>query len=479
MQENDMYTREALEIAERFQRLIRGGRLLSNEKIKEINEQLEHGFYKLLRAPKPKVMVYGIYNSGKSTLVNALCGKAVAEVRDRPMTWKTDEYDVGKYVLIDSPGVDAPIEHEQVADAQLTKCHVILFVISAKGGFESRTNYEKMLHLIELNIPFYIILNDRGTELPKDIKKREAAKRAHLEEIHEIKRKIIRNLINISGDQRIGEKYEVIDLNAKRAWDGIEKGKPKMVEASKVPLLHARIEHILEDKGAMKWLQAPLTMLDGCIQAAESAVIAQQGNIDYAKKRQQLIQQIETSRQNRIEGLQDCVNRHRLDAYHAFSGSGNQNSLAEEIIQDIESAAKKELETISCFIQENFPDLGLQVDKDLRVKYQPEQSESIRENYNNQASQNEFNYDTIDFDNDEDKSAFSKIVGSFAGIIANPFSLSNLGSEAGSLLRELLKQFKSREKKEQEKYERLSAEVEAANRMVEDQVAERIRFMPV
>ena len=40
----------------------------------------------LLNFDKPKVMVYGIYNSGKSTLINALMKQEVAEMADRPMT---------------------------------------------------------------------------------------------------------------------------------------------------------------------------------------------------------------------------------------------------------------------------------------------------------------------------------------------------------------------------------------------------------
>jgi ribosome biogenesis GTPase A len=42
-------------------------------------EKIEEKVIKLLDFEKPKVMVYGIYNSGKSTLINALCREEVAE----------------------------------------------------------------------------------------------------------------------------------------------------------------------------------------------------------------------------------------------------------------------------------------------------------------------------------------------------------------------------------------------------------------
>jgi hypothetical protein len=47
---------------------------------------------------------------------------------DRPMTDQISQYDRGDYLLIDSPGVDAPIEHELVTEEFIDKCHIILFV---------------------------------------------------------------------------------------------------------------------------------------------------------------------------------------------------------------------------------------------------------------------------------------------------------------------------------------------------------------
>lgn len=36
--------------------------------------------------PDLKIMVYGVYNAGKSTLINAMAGEEVAEVGDVPVT---------------------------------------------------------------------------------------------------------------------------------------------------------------------------------------------------------------------------------------------------------------------------------------------------------------------------------------------------------------------------------------------------------
>ena len=41
---------------------------------------------------KPQIMMYGIYNAGKSSVINALIGKDVAKVADIPTTDNVDLY---------------------------------------------------------------------------------------------------------------------------------------------------------------------------------------------------------------------------------------------------------------------------------------------------------------------------------------------------------------------------------------------------
>ncbi len=445
MQTNDRHTAgEVRTLAGRFQQTLQDSGLMRDVDLHDISEQLNQGVYRLLEAPKPKVLVYGIYNSGKSTLVNALCRKEVAETADRPMTWRTAEYDVGKYVLIDSPGVDAPIEHERIADEQITQCHVILFVVSSKGGFESKKNYEKMNQLIRLKIPFYVVLNDRGTALPKDEEKRKTVKQKHQQELNEIKRKIIRNLVAVSEDQQIGDKYEVIDLNAKRAWNGIEKGKPALVEASRIRILEGRLERILEDEGALKWLQAPLSVLDSSMRTAESKVISLQGNDDYAKKRQLLSDKLEASRQNMIVKLKDSVGMLRDQAYVLFLDEKNKEPIGDAVIEELRQGFRGEAGRLSVFLKENFDALAISVDGNFKVSYQ--------------APQNNWTY-----------SRSSAIPGASIPDGNGP------GSEE-SILGKILSIFESKEKKQQKEYEKKLREAELANQANRDRANEEIRI---
>ena len=273
--------REVKSIARRFVGKTQNYQGFSQSFKTSVEEQVNKKVLGLLQEQKPKVLVYGIYNAGKSTLVNVLCGKEVAEVGDRPTTAKTQPYDAGKYILMDTPGIDAPIEHEMEADENMNNCHVILFVVSSKGGFESRKNYERMVEMIQRGLPFYIILNDRGSATTDE--------QEHQRELESIQQKIITNLIQVSGDDHIDEKYEVITLNTKRAWTGIQKGKQILVEKSGIRALQLRLENLLRENGALQWLSTPLSTLKELLEEATDELQKQLGNQEYAERRKKLM----------------------------------------------------------------------------------------------------------------------------------------------------------------------------------------------
>lgn len=273
--------REVKSIARRFLGKTQNYQGFSKSFKTSVEEQVNKKVLGLLQEQKPKVLVYGIYNAGKSTLVNVLCGKEVAEVGDRPTTAKTQPYDAGKYILMDTPGIDAPIEHELEADENMNNCHVILFVVSSKGGFESRKNYERMVEMIQRGLPFYIILNDRGSATTDE--------QEHQRELESIQQKIITNLIQVSGDDHIDEKYEVITLNTKRAWTGIQKGKQILVEKSGIRALQLRLENLLRENGALQWLSTPLSTLKELLEKATDELQKQLGNEEYAEQKKKLM----------------------------------------------------------------------------------------------------------------------------------------------------------------------------------------------
>ena len=93
---------------------------------------------------KPQIMMYGIYNAGKSSVINALLGKDVAKVADIPTTDNVDLYSWNEYEIADTPGIEAPIEDEMVTEEHLRRADVVLFVMSNTGSHDKASNYERM-----------------------------------------------------------------------------------------------------------------------------------------------------------------------------------------------------------------------------------------------------------------------------------------------------------------------------------------------
>ena len=101
------YKAEVLGVYERLDQLVH--ELDSCEyltKMKEIKAAIDKS--------EPSLMFYGIYNAGKSSLLNAIFGKVVASVNDIPETHKVTRYQWGKYTLVDTPGLNGPVQDEKI-----------------------------------------------------------------------------------------------------------------------------------------------------------------------------------------------------------------------------------------------------------------------------------------------------------------------------------------------------------------------------
>ncbi|MCK5717601.1 MAG: 50S ribosome-binding GTPase, partial [Thiomargarita sp.] len=105
-----------------------------------------------------QIMLYGAYNAGKSTLINALLGRDAAKVKDIPTTFKVDQYDWNGYHLMDTPGVNAPDEHEKATEAQVKRSGIMIFVIRA-GDQDSKDLYHRLFKLLKRDKKVFIVLN--------------------------------------------------------------------------------------------------------------------------------------------------------------------------------------------------------------------------------------------------------------------------------------------------------------------------------
>jgi tRNA U34 5-carboxymethylaminomethyl modifying GTPase MnmE/TrmE len=105
-----------------------------------------------------QVMLLGAYNAGKSTVVNLLLGEVQARIGDIPTTDVVDAYPWGGHVLLDTPGVNAPIEHEQVSNQALERTDLVLFVIRQEDQ-DSENIIGRLLDLVAQGRPVFVLLN--------------------------------------------------------------------------------------------------------------------------------------------------------------------------------------------------------------------------------------------------------------------------------------------------------------------------------
>lgn len=107
---------------------------------------------------KVQIMLFGAYNAGKSTLINALLGEGRAVVDDIPTTDAVHRYDWNGHVLLDTPGINAPIEHEEVSTEQLKRANLILFVLRQEDQ-DAQNIIERIFALLSQRHPLFIVLN--------------------------------------------------------------------------------------------------------------------------------------------------------------------------------------------------------------------------------------------------------------------------------------------------------------------------------
>ncbi len=180
---------------------------------------IEQAYLSKLGAEKPEVMVYGIFNAGKSSIINELIGEDFAKVADIPTTDAVTKYEWKGYQIADTPGVGAPIEHEKVTQDHLTRADVVIFVMSTTGSNEKRENYERMKDIADAGKKVIVVLNDKNGDLYGD---------DGLRNIQEIKRKVAANMKSVG----IGDRYHIVTVNADWARDGRINNDQKLLELS-------------------------------------------------------------------------------------------------------------------------------------------------------------------------------------------------------------------------------------------------------
>lgn len=120
----------------------------ASEEIKQLMSALE------VNNSVPNVAVYGVYNSGKSSLLNSLTDKVNPEhfkTRDIRETSEIKKLQHNGLCYIDTPGLDATSLDSTTANNEIPKADIILYVHKLSGGSIQKDDWQAIEKIAKLN----------------------------------------------------------------------------------------------------------------------------------------------------------------------------------------------------------------------------------------------------------------------------------------------------------------------------------------
>lgn len=208
-------------VVEKIESFISTSDILTLEQKKDFEAKVEQ-FNKLKNATSLKVMLFGAYNAGKSTFINTVLAKEVAQVDDVPTTDEVHEYAWNGIIFCDTPGINAPIEHQQVTEEYLKNIHAVVFIIR-ETDVDAINLYERMFEMLSVGKNIFIIFNHQ-------FKKDDNEKR------DQVVTRIQENLVNIGSGYRISNEaiasINIFPIRLRSACKGIIEGKTTILNNS-------------------------------------------------------------------------------------------------------------------------------------------------------------------------------------------------------------------------------------------------------
>lgn len=218
---------------------------------------------------KPQIMFFGLYNAGKSSLLNELLRDDVAKVADVPTTDHVDYYNWRGYTIADTPGVGAPIEHEEVTNEAIRKADVVLFVMTNAGSFEKKENYVRMKDIVDAGKKVIIVINDKSDFLPQE----------RYEEMMQVQQKIYDNMMALDIDN-VKERFTILFVNAKLAHKGRMANKHLLWEKSQIAELESYILSEMKNSDDFAVIRHAIYEINQDVEAIVEAIREQLSQVD-------------------------------------------------------------------------------------------------------------------------------------------------------------------------------------------------------
>ena len=200
--------------------------------------------YDALEKSQPSLMFYGIYNSGKSSLLNSIFGEEKASVNDVPETHRVTEYQWNSYTLVDTPGLNGPKEDQRVTLEEIDKHDVIMFVIDDSDNFDSEEITKRIVDILNAKKPCIIVINKKNDSDEDRISNIKAKMQENIEKLH-----------------CTSNNYDFVAVNAVSALKARKEGKSVLLEDSNIEVLEYLISKKLKSVEGIQILRSPIDLL--------------------------------------------------------------------------------------------------------------------------------------------------------------------------------------------------------------------------
>ena len=336
-----------------------------------------------VKTTMPEIMVYGIYNAGKSSILNELMGEDRATVNDVPETDKVTYYEWQGYKIADTPGIFAPIEHEDVTEEHLKKADIVLFVMSTTGSNEKLENYQRMKTIADAGKKIIIVLNDKNGDMGKND-----------EAITLIKQKVAINMQKI-GIENVDEKYCIVTVNAKRAKLGRLKNKPELIAMSAMTELKEVILTELKHTSSFEILRNAIREIENSLNAIIKIVEGQE-NSALIKKMNEVLEAFNQQKMS----IRSQINRFidmRAEMLAStlpqtiWSNRSNTDKLNEIVSEEIEKFSQRVQEEMQNQLKETAAILQMELESfsEIKLNAQSPDAESFKNILDNLTKVNE------------------------------------------------------------------------------------------
>ncbi len=412
-----------------YEKIIQGVSKYSKNQVP--NNELENfqiHIEKKLKYFKPTLMVYGTYNSGKSTLINALFGREeMAKTGDSPETAEVYEYNYNGYTIYDTPGINAPIEHEEVTSEHLQKCEIILFVLSNDGSLEEEYIYKRISEIVKSNKPILIIINNKRGSNPDS--------REFIQEVDKVN-------INLSkiGDREgikdIENKVSLVMVDALIALEGKVEDEQELIDESNILQLEISINRLLSNAGNKEVINTLNIYINDFIDNVLSII---DGKIDNPelKKIEELLTFLEKLKVKSEIELKNIIYKKMNILEIGIRGLFLNNSSEEKIHKYLEDS----LDTLISQIESKFENIS----KELQLKI---------EKFSEDMCMTNVGYDKIKFTSNENRNEEGSdfIAETLKKTLRNKELITNITKEALLKLRQFKILFKGKWEKTLGKY---------------------------